>query len=105
MAGDMTIAIIMPIYNQAQYLRTCLDSLVAQTDGDPMRVASRDDVERAVEEIIRLDRDDDAYFAKLAAPSFTPRRPGSQVLHLDAPRQDAEADSWEGLSEAPIAVS
>lgn len=33
MAGDMTIAIIIPIYNQAQYLRTCLDSLVAQTDG------------------------------------------------------------------------
>lgn len=42
-------------------------------DFDPaclVRVASRDDVERAVEEIIRLDRDDDAYFAKLAAPSF-----------------------------------
>ena len=34
MAGDMTIAIIIPIYNQAEYLRTCLDSLVAQTDGD-----------------------------------------------------------------------
>ena len=34
MAGDMTIAIIIPIYNQAQYLRACLDSLVAQTDGD-----------------------------------------------------------------------
>ena len=34
MAGDMTIAIIIPIYNQAEYLRACLDSLVAQTDGD-----------------------------------------------------------------------
>ena len=30
----MTIAIIIPIYNQAEYLRTCLESLVAQTDGD-----------------------------------------------------------------------
>ena len=33
-------------------------------------VCTPSDVERAVEEIIRLDRDDDAYFAKLAAPSF-----------------------------------
>lgn len=30
----MTLAIIIPIYNQAQYLRDCLESLVVQTDGD-----------------------------------------------------------------------
>lgn len=35
-----------------------------------VRVASRDDVERAVEEIITLDKDDDAYLAKCAAPTF-----------------------------------
>ena len=38
--------------------------------GCMVRVASRDDVERAVEEIVALDRDDDAYLAKLAAPTF-----------------------------------
>ena len=43
-------------------------------DFDPacmVRVASRDDVERAVEEIVALDRDDRAYLEKLAAPTFT----------------------------------
>lgn len=42
-------------------------------DFDPacmVRLASRDDMERAVEEIIELDRDDDAYLAKLSAPTF-----------------------------------
>jgi len=38
--------------------------------GCMVRVASRDDVERAVEEIVALDGDDDAYLAKLAAPTF-----------------------------------
>jgi len=41
-------------------------------DFDPrcmVRVTGRDDVERAVEEIIALDRDDAAYLAKLAAPT------------------------------------
>lgn len=37
--------------------------------GCMVRVAGREDVERAVEEIVALDRDDDAYLAKLAAPS------------------------------------
>ena len=35
-----------------------------------VRVASRDDMDRAIEEIVRLDRDDEAYLAKLAAPTF-----------------------------------
>lgn len=35
-----------------------------------VRVATRDDMERAIEEIIRLDRDDEAYFEKLTAPTF-----------------------------------
>lgn len=35
-----------------------------------VRVASRDDVERAVEEIIALDRDDAAYLGRLAAPKL-----------------------------------
>ena len=42
-------------------------------DFDPacmVRVASRDDMNRAIEEIVRLDRDDEAYLAKLTAPSF-----------------------------------
>lgn len=42
-------------------------------DFDPacmIRVASRDDFDRAIEEIIRLDKDDAAYCAKLAAPTF-----------------------------------
>ena len=42
-------------------------------DFDPacmVRVASRDDMDRAIEEIVRLDRDDEAYLAKLTAPSF-----------------------------------
>ena len=30
----MKIAIIIPIYNQADYLQHCLDSLLNQTDGD-----------------------------------------------------------------------
>jgi len=34
-----------------------------------VRVNGRDDVERAVEEIVSLDRDDAAYLAKLAAPT------------------------------------
>jgi len=34
-----------------------------------VRVANRDDMERAVEEIVALDRDDDAYLRKLSAPS------------------------------------
>jgi len=34
-----------------------------------VRVRNRADVERAVEEIVALDRDDDAYLAKLAAPT------------------------------------
>jgi len=38
--------------------------------GCMVRVASRDDVERAVEEVVALDRDDDAYLAKTAAPTF-----------------------------------
>lgn len=37
--------------------------------GCMVRVASRDDVERAVEEIVSLDRDDDAYLAKIASPA------------------------------------
>lgn len=36
--------------------------------GCMVRVASRDDVERAVEEIVVLDRDDAAYLEKLSAP-------------------------------------
>jgi len=42
-------------------------------DFDPacmVRVATRDDMDRAIEEIVRLDGDDDAYLAKLAAPTF-----------------------------------
>ena len=38
--------------------------------GCMVRVASRDDVERAVDEIVALDKDDDAYLAKLAALTF-----------------------------------
>jgi len=41
-------------------------------DFDPaclVRVANRDDVERAVGEIVALDRDDDAYLRKLSAPA------------------------------------
>lgn len=38
--------------------------------GCMVRVASRDDVERAVDEIVALDRDDGAYLAKCAAPTF-----------------------------------
>lgn len=41
-------------------------------DFDPacmVRVASRDDMDRAIEEIVALDRDDDAYLARLSAPS------------------------------------
>ena len=38
--------------------------------GCMVRVASRDDVERAVEEVVALDRDDDAYLAKIASPTF-----------------------------------
>jgi len=44
-----------------------------EDDFDPacmVRVKSREDVERAVEEIIRLDRDDEAYLAKLSAPTY-----------------------------------
>jgi len=42
-------------------------------DFDPacmVRVASRDDMDRAIEEIVALDRDDAAYLEKVAAPSF-----------------------------------
>lgn len=42
------------------------------TDFNPacmVRVANRDDVERAVDEIVALDRDDDAYLRKLSAPT------------------------------------
>lgn len=41
-------------------------------DFDPacmVRVASRDDMDRAIEEIVRLDQDDAAYLAKLSAPT------------------------------------
>lgn len=44
-----------------------------EEDFDPacmVRIRSRDDMDRAIEEIIRLDRDDAAYCAKLAAPTF-----------------------------------
>ncbi len=44
-----------------------------EEDFDPtcmVRVRSRDDIDRAIEEVIRLDRDDAAYLAKLAAPTF-----------------------------------
>ena len=42
-------------------------------DFDPacmVRLASRDDMDRAIEEIVALDRDDAAYLAKLSAPTF-----------------------------------
>lgn len=42
-------------------------------DFDPacmVRLASRDDMDRVIEEIVALDRDDDAYLAKLSAPTF-----------------------------------
>ena len=42
-------------------------------DFDPacmVRLASRDDMDRAIEEIVALDRDDDAYLAKLSVPTF-----------------------------------
>ena len=35
-----------------------------------VRVSSREDMERAIEEIVALDRDDAAYLAKLSAPTF-----------------------------------
>ena len=38
--------------------------------GCMVRVASLADVERAVEEVVALDRDDDAYLTKLSAPTF-----------------------------------
>ena len=45
--------------------------IAADFNPDAMvRVASRDDVERAVEEVIRLDQDDAAYLEKVTAPSF-----------------------------------
>ena len=54
----------VPIY----YGNPCIDE-----DFDPacmVRLASRDDMDRVIEEIVALDRDDDAYLTKLSAPTF-----------------------------------
>ena len=48
----MKIAVIIPIYNQAAYLRRCLDSLVAQTDGDFTAYCVNDGSTDASQEII-----------------------------------------------------
>lgn len=48
----MKIAVVIPIYNQAAYLRRCLDSLVAQTDGDFTAICVNDGSTDASQDII-----------------------------------------------------
>lgn len=59
MCGEMTLAIVIPIYNQARYLRGCLESLVAQTDGGftayCVNDGSTDDSQAIVDEYVARD--------------------------------------------------
>lgn len=48
----MKIAVVIPIYNQAAYLRRCLGSLAAQTDGDFTAICVNDGSTDASQEII-----------------------------------------------------
>jgi len=73
-------------------------------DFDPacmIRVPSRDEMDRAIEEIVALDRDDAAYLAKVAAPSFRrdPEWYANRVLDFFRPIFEASPSQARRLNE------